>query len=690
MSKMSLVLTTKIVFLPSVETKEKDALWDTVNTYFSNEIPGYTPSLVHIGHSEWGKFGSVHSITYQVLSLLRKLQLLPHERSILLPLHDQYQTIQLCLAHMNKEKYGEFTASASDVHDIWKHIHDSVLKYSPTGEVSGDYDEEDDAVEIDPSDGVSDEPDKTDVMMRHTLEAVRRYTEFLKTSQCMDHSQMFSILKKHINSHSELRREINNNILIVENVKNLHESEKMFLELLSSKGKLYEISSDCKVPKIKSVNLTFSEYISSLPVSTPVKSADDETSGSKEYLVQLVLAHLRLVINPHDELALVLACSMPGRDISQQDFMHINTMSKKKNMPKFQAIITYIKRIRALQPEPDCPVRKLSQPLANFVDEIEKLHGIASCEPDTNAGSKRILETIKRSLITMVMKRGSILHQSTIEKVSDSIKDSLSNILDIYSDTVTKKNTNISSENIDFKNLEPLEPCLKLLIHLCDFSSGLITCRGVVDAIGDNFLTHTLTSPQKATVSMRIPTVVPDHVDVNTLPDQEDDNDFEKDINIGGESLLDRILKKKGTPLGTPSTPQSKSLNSSFNGSVLGASPLNITSSPNTSFSPHMEATLRSLAACRRKTSDTTNSWKKNVTAVADDEEQARKEAEAEIERQLKKKKKGGKRQLALEKDKENEEQKNKKLKEDTVKPVIKTKPLAKGQTTLMAFFKPK
>ncbi|CAL4124175.1 unnamed protein product [Meganyctiphanes norvegica] len=678
--KMSSIQNTSIVFLPSLDSKEKEEVWNTITSFFTHESLEHSPTLINIGQSDWEKLGSVNSITYQILCILRKLQLLPHEHTILLPLHDQYQTIQLCLARMNKEKYGEFTASASDVLDVWKHIHDSVIHSTQTDVQSDDND-----VESDSSVNGSDKPDTSDVMMRHMLEAVNSYKKFLETSQCIDHSQLYSILKKNINSHGQLRSEINEKVFIVENVNNLHESEIIFLELLSKEGVIYEVM-DGAEPKIKSVSLKFSEYKSSLPVRTPTKSSEDEVKGSEEYLVQLVLAHLRLVINPHDELALVLACSMPGRDISQQDFMHINTMSKKKNMPKFQAIITYIKRLRALQPEPDCPIRKLSQPLANFVDEIEKLHGIASCEPDTKSGTTRILDTIKKSLITMVMKRGSILHQSTIEKVCESLKQSLFNILNIYSHTVAKGNTNTSSENIDFENNGPLEPCLQLLVHLCDFSSGLITCRGVVDAIGDNFLTHTLTSPQKATISMRIPTVVPDHVD---------DNDFEKDFDIGGESLLDRILKKKGTPLGTPSTPQTKSinssLNSSLNGSIFGASPLNISNSPDASFSPHMESTLRSLAAGRKRTSDTTNSWKKTVANISNDEEQAKKEEAAELERLQNKNKKGEKRKKTSEEGKENE-QKNKNAKDEAEKekPVPKQKPLAKGQTTLMAFFKPK
>ncbi|CAL4152833.1 unnamed protein product [Meganyctiphanes norvegica] len=680
---MSSIKNTSIVFLPSLDSKEKGEVWNTIKEFFTNESLGHTPTLINIGQSDWGKLGKVYSMTYQILCILRKLQLLPHERTILLPLHDQYQTIQLCLARMNKEKYGEFTASASDVLDVWKHIHDSVIHYTET-DVQND---EDNAVESDISVNGSDKPVTSDVMMRHMLEAVKSYKKFLETSQCIDHFQLYSILRKNLNSNAHLMKEITDNVFIVENVNNLHETEIMFLELLSEEGALYEVTSmDGEEPEIQSVSLTFSKYKSSLLVRTPTKSTDDEVKGSEEYLVQLVLAHLRLVINPHDELALVLACSMPGRDISQQDFMHINSMSKKKNMPKFQAIITYIKRLRALQPEPDCPIRKLSQPLANFVDEIEKLHGIASCEPDTEVGTARILETIKKSLITMVMKRGSILHQSTIEKVCESIKQPLLNIVNIYSHTVTKGNTNTSSENIDFQNNGPLEPCLKLLIHLCDFSSGLITCRGVVDAIGDNFLTHTLTSPQKATIAMRIPTIVPDHVD---------DNDFETDFNTGGESLLDRILKKKGTPLGTPSTPQSKSinssLNSSLNGSIFGASPLNISNSPDASFSPHMESTLRSLTAGRRRASDTTNSWKKIVANISQDEEQAKKEEAAELERLQNKNKKGSKRKQTSEEGKENE-QKNKKAKEEAEKEktVTKPKPLAKGQTTLMSFFKPK
>lgn len=59
---------------------------------------------------------------------------------------------------------------------------------------------------------------------------------------------------------------------------------------------------------------------------------------SELYVEQLILSHLRLLINTRDELALTTSCSIPGREISQQGFYDIKDEAQKKNMPMFQVI----------------------------------------------------------------------------------------------------------------------------------------------------------------------------------------------------------------------------------------------------------------------------------------------------------------------------------------------------------------
>ena len=60
------------------------------------------------------------------------------------------------------------------------------------------------------------------------------------------------------------------------------------------------------------------------------------TSESEVYLERLFFAHLRLMVNTRDELALTLACSMPGREITHQGFTDIRQEAQRKEMPMYQ------------------------------------------------------------------------------------------------------------------------------------------------------------------------------------------------------------------------------------------------------------------------------------------------------------------------------------------------------------------
>lgn len=62
------------------------------------------------------------------------------------------------------------------------------------------------------------------------------------------------------------------------------------------------------------------------------------TSESEAYVERLFLAHVRLMINTRDELALTLACSMPGREITQQGFTDIRQEAQRKEMPMYQVM----------------------------------------------------------------------------------------------------------------------------------------------------------------------------------------------------------------------------------------------------------------------------------------------------------------------------------------------------------------
>lgn len=85
--------------------------------------------------------------------------------------------------------------------------------------------------------------------------------------------------------------------------------------------------------EIDSLECPLAEYLSCEPKDV----CEGYTCTESElYVEQLILSHLRLLINTRDELALTTSCSIPGREISQQGFADIKDEAQKKSMPMFQ------------------------------------------------------------------------------------------------------------------------------------------------------------------------------------------------------------------------------------------------------------------------------------------------------------------------------------------------------------------
>lgn len=97
-------------------------------------------------------------------------------------------------------------------------------------------------------------------------------------------------------------------------------------------------SNDITSVEVDVINSTLADYINDIPKSPCKAYIKNE---SELYVEQLILAHLRLLINTRDELALTVTCSMPGREITQQGFTDIRLEAKNKNMPMYQVRYRY-------------------------------------------------------------------------------------------------------------------------------------------------------------------------------------------------------------------------------------------------------------------------------------------------------------------------------------------------------------
>ncbi|XP_037790420.1 PCNA-interacting partner-like [Penaeus monodon] len=610
-----------------------------------------TCDIIHLGQTGWESVGLVASPTYYVVTLCRKYGLLPTERSVLLSVRDQYQVIQLCLARINKKKHGEFMAAASDVLDVWNQMYqDTVASRADTEESCEELDLPSISQSVDPC-------------MREMTEIIEAYNEFLRNSGCLDHFTLYKILKKHAAGGHEVLKDIASKVYILEAVSQMPVIERELVKILLQNAKVFRATvglplatdtsgtaydlnmsgigdvddlalsqgntnqlqqdadkaeedsystkrnngSSIASLEIDSLECPLAEYLSCEPKDV----CEGYTCTESElYVEQLILSHLRLLINTRDELALTTSCSIPGREISQQGFADIKDEAQKKSMPMFQTILSFIMRLRlggkGYQPEPDHPVLLHAKPLGEFVDSIMKLQSVAEEEPDIRKASSKVLSLIKSGLVRM---RGCILKKATIEQVWGRLNATLDSLLNDH-----LRNGQVTPQTQQSKGLGP---CLKVLLQLCDEVSGHASSMGIVDALGEHFLTQ-CSSSRKTATPIRIPSVLSLF---RSPAEAKDTNTGEGADNEG--NLLVRIMKKKG--LAPKAEVQPQRFQSSCAWAPEDMSPVR-PNGVNNSLSPIVGPTLKAVG----KGSKSSQSWREIVSSLPQREDEANQAGETQ------------------------------------------------------------
>lgn len=577
-SNGSLNTTTKVFFTPPLDCDiQRRAILERVHQCLAEGNENVSCEVIYLGQVEWESVGQVSSLTCHVMSLCRKFHLLPSARSILLSLHDQYQAIQLCLARTNKKKHGEFMAAASDVLDVWNDMFRNSLISNPETITE----ENEEVIHL-----PSLYRESYDPVAREMEEIIKDYHEFMVNSNCLDHFIIYSYLQKNLKHKQELLKDIFSKAYVVEGVSQMPAMERELLKLLLNGSQIFKLSSEFPIAlnSVISTNLDISgifenDAVSSVLESNEFKvnnienhSFDDISkvevriinsalndyvdslckspckvhvgSDSEFYIEQLILAHLRLLINTRDELALTLMCCMPGRGVSQQGFTDIRLEAQKKSMPMYQTILSFIMRQRlggkGYQADPNNPVLLHIKPLGEVVDSIMKLQNIVEEEPDLRKGALQVMSVIKTNLLQM---KERVFKRASVEKVWSGLNSALISLLERVSDGREP------AHNIH--TTCSLQPCLKHLIRLCDEASGHIHDEGIVDALGENFLSQ-YNSGHKFTTPVRIPTVI------SLFRSPAEVENIVKDVTDSGEkdSLRMRLLKKTSLGAAPNSLPE--------------------------------------------------------------------------------------------------------------------------------------
>ncbi|KAG7171450.1 PCNA-interacting partner-like [Homarus americanus] len=503
---------TKVFFIPALDNDmQRRSILKKVQEGLVKEKESLQCEVKYLAQAGWEGIGQVSSLTGYVISLCRKHNILFSERTILLSLQDQW-----------------------------------------------------------------------DPVTREMKEIVQDYCEFMKNSGCLDHFMIYTCLKKNIKRHQELCKDIFSKVYLIESVNQISAMERELLKLMLHGSQIFKVSTEFPMThdastasldfnmsgivendvlpsssardddeeqlnesrnhtydeavnvEVDIIDSTLTDYVNGVNTS-PCKNFI--ASESESYIEKLIFAHLRLLINTRDEMAFTLACSMPGREIKQQGFTDIRVEAQKKNMPMYQTVLSFIMRQRlggkGYQTEPNNPVLLHVKPLEEFVDSLMKLQNIVEEEPNPGKAALQILSAIKSILVRM---RGRVLKQSAIEKVWGSLNLALSHLLDMAPEA-DEPETHIKLH----QTTGSLRPCLRLLIQLCDEASGHFSDTGIVDALGENYLTQ-CNSSKKYSSPIRIPTVLSLFRDME-VADEED-------------SLLKRVMKKTGCGVTPASVPE--------------------------------------------------------------------------------------------------------------------------------------
>lgn len=92
--------------------------------------------------------------------------------------------------------------------------------------------------------------------------------------------------------------------------------------------------------RVEKIESSLLEYMNAIPMKGCSKAYRE--SETEIYIERLILAHLRLLINTRDDLALTIAYNMPGREITQQGFADIRCEAYEKNMPIYQVLYSLL------------------------------------------------------------------------------------------------------------------------------------------------------------------------------------------------------------------------------------------------------------------------------------------------------------------------------------------------------------
>ncbi|XP_075284413.1 PCNA-interacting partner [Opisthocomus hoazin] len=292
--------------------------------------------------------------------------------------------LQLSMAEVNKQQYGDFTVSLSDVLEAWKYLlHDKLgLSYE----------------------NMKEPENYPDIK--------KAYHAFLARSNMLD---LIDICQK------------------CYDLGLVSEDESI------APVQLLEFFSD-----IMNVQANNGSVLST--PSTPVKRQGQENVKVKILAKKCVCSYLSLLVNSKDDLALAHILNVPDRGLGREAFTNLKHASQKRKMSTFLMATSFIRTVelggRGCASSLFDPLRIHVKGLSDFVNFVDKLQEIVGEILNPRIAGGRIMSTVKMHLIKG-RSNGDPFCQA-VEEVVQDLDLKIKNIVDSQHEVLTDSTTGVS------------------------------------------------------------------------------------------------------------------------------------------------------------------------------------------------------------------------------------------------------
>ncbi|ELW71584.1 PARP1-binding protein [Tupaia chinensis] len=306
------------------------------------------------------------------------------ERTTLCGADSMLLALQLSMAENNKQHYGEFTVSLSDVLLAWKYLLHEKLNL----------------------------PLENMEAINHYEDIRKIYDDFLKNSNMLDLIDIYQKCRI-LSSNCENNDKI---------------SPSQLRDFLSGKQYAVNDETDLYVP------------------TSPMTKHNQDNEKVQVLAKKIILSYLSLIVNSKNDLALAHILNIPDRGLGKEAFTDLKHAAREKQLSLFLVATSFIRTIqlggKGYAPSPSDPLRAHVKGLSNFINFIDKLDEILGDIPNPSIAGGRILSVIKMQLIKG-QNNGDPFYKA-VEEVAQDLDLRIKNLFNSQQGEVAVNNTDIS------------------------------------------------------------------------------------------------------------------------------------------------------------------------------------------------------------------------------------------------------